>query len=90
MFHWGGGGYHKKNVNKAIDKLVTTIPLLETSTWFYGKRLYLYVNKLLAHVEKSQSDPFEVKLLKNVPQQEPSSKYVFLSFIDFIKKHNPL
>ncbi|KAK4729827.1 hypothetical protein R3W88_022815 [Solanum pinnatisectum] len=49
------------------------IPLFLTSTGFYGKRLDLYANKLPKYVDKSQSDPLEVKHMKNVPQQDETS-----------------
>ncbi|KAH0633555.1 hypothetical protein KY284_036341 [Solanum tuberosum] len=49
------------------------IPLILTSTRFYGKRLDLYTNKLPNYVDKFQSDPLEVKHMKCVPQQEESS-----------------
>ncbi|KAK4734140.1 hypothetical protein R3W88_008401 [Solanum pinnatisectum] len=48
------------------------IPLFLTSTGFYGKRLELYGNKLPNYVDKSQSDPLEVKRMTRVPQQEES------------------
>uniref|UniRef100_M1DFT8 Ubiquitin-like protease family profile domain-containing protein n=1 Tax=Solanum tuberosum TaxID=4113 RepID=M1DFT8_SOLTU len=59
-------------VNIAVGKLATMIPLFLTITRFYGKRLDLYANKLPNYVDKSQSDPLEVKHMKRVPQQEES------------------
>ncbi|KAG5611862.1 hypothetical protein H5410_023143 [Solanum commersonii] len=67
-----GGALHDKNVNIAIGKLATMIPLFLTSTGFYGKRLDLYANNLPNYVDKSQSDPLEVEHMKCVPQQEES------------------
>jgi len=59
-----------------------------TSMGFYGKRLDLYANKLPKYVHKSQFDPLDIKHMMHVPQQEDSSKYVFLYFTDFIRKIN--
>ncbi|WMV09799.1 hypothetical protein MTR67_003184 [Solanum verrucosum] len=73
-----GGFVHTKKVNEAIGKLATMIPLLLTNTRFYGKRLDLYANKLPKYVHKSQFDPLDIKHMMHVPQQEDSSKYVFL------------
>ncbi|KAK6782171.1 hypothetical protein RDI58_019967 [Solanum bulbocastanum] len=67
-----GGDLHTRNVEKVVDKLATIIPLFLASTRFYGKRLDLYSNKLLAYVDKSQSK-LKVVFIKNVPQQDPSS-----------------
>ncbi|KAK4738197.1 hypothetical protein R3W88_001894 [Solanum pinnatisectum] len=64
---------HDKNVNIDVGKLATMIPLFLTSTGFYGKKLDLYANKLPKYVDKSQSDPLEVKHMKNVPQQDETS-----------------
>ncbi|WMV26360.1 hypothetical protein MTR67_019745 [Solanum verrucosum] len=66
------GALHDKNVNIAVGKLGTMIPLFLTSTGFYGKRLDLYANNLPNYVVKSQSDPLKVKHMKCVPQQEES------------------
>ncbi|KAK4727632.1 hypothetical protein R3W88_032549 [Solanum pinnatisectum] len=49
------------------------ISLFFTSTGFYGKSLDLYANKLPKYVDKSQSDPLEVKHMMHVPQQEDRS-----------------
>ncbi|KAK4722365.1 hypothetical protein R3W88_012598 [Solanum pinnatisectum] len=67
-----GGDLHTKNVEKAIDKLATIIPLFLASTRFYGKRLKIYPNKLPAYVDKPQSK-LKVVSIKNVPQQDSSS-----------------
>ncbi|KAG5611848.1 hypothetical protein H5410_023129 [Solanum commersonii] len=67
-----GGALHDKNVNIAVGKLATMIPLILTGTGFYGKRLDLYTNNLPNYVDKSQSDPLEVEHMKCVPQQEES------------------
>ncbi|WMV19856.1 hypothetical protein MTR67_013241 [Solanum verrucosum] len=67
-----GGALHDKNVNIVVGKLATMIPLFLTSTKFYSKRLDLYANKLPNYIEKSQSDPLEVKHMTRVPQQEES------------------
>ncbi|KAG5570899.1 hypothetical protein H5410_060665 [Solanum commersonii] len=67
-----GGDLHTTNVEKAVDKLATIIPLFLASTGFYGKRLKIYPNKLLAYVDKPQSK-LKVVSIKNVPQQDPSS-----------------
>ncbi|WMV41868.1 hypothetical protein MTR67_035253 [Solanum verrucosum] len=74
-----GGDLHKRNVEKTVDKLATIISLFLASTRFYGKRLDLYSNKLPAYIDKSQSK-LKVVFIKNVPQQDPSSKYVFLFY----------
>ncbi|KAH0689420.1 hypothetical protein KY289_016778 [Solanum tuberosum] len=67
-----GGTLHDKNVNIVVGKLATMIPLFLMSTKFYGKRLDMYANKLPNYVDKSQSNPLEVKHLARVPQQEES------------------
>ncbi|KAG5581416.1 hypothetical protein H5410_052043 [Solanum commersonii] len=84
-----GGYLHTRNVEKAVDKLATIIPLFLASTGFYGKRLDLYFNKLPAYVDKPQSK-LKVVFIKNVSQQDPSSndyglyaclfaKYIYIS-----------
>ncbi|WMV51193.1 hypothetical protein MTR67_044578 [Solanum verrucosum] len=67
-----GGDLHTKNVEKAVDKLGTIIPLFLASTRFYDKRLEIYPNKLPAYVDKPQSK-LKVVSIKNVPQQDSSS-----------------
>ncbi|KAK4709745.1 hypothetical protein R3W88_004258 [Solanum pinnatisectum] len=78
-----GGALRNKNVNIAIDKPSTMIPLFLTSTEFYGKRLDLYANKLPEYVDKSQSDPLEVKHITNVPQQDEINSIYFLKLFLF-------
>ncbi|KAH0699825.1 hypothetical protein KY284_014040 [Solanum tuberosum] len=56
-----GGDLHTRNVEKAVDKLATIIPLQD-----------LYFNKLRAYVDKPISK-LKVVFIKNVPQQDPSS-----------------
>uniref|UniRef100_M1C435 Ulp1 protease family, C-terminal catalytic domain containing protein n=1 Tax=Solanum tuberosum TaxID=4113 RepID=M1C435_SOLTU len=68
-----GGSVYTKKVNEAVGKLATMIPLFFMSTKFYGKRLDLYANKLSKYVDKSQSNPLEVKHMMLVPQQKDSS-----------------
>ncbi|KAG5581487.1 hypothetical protein H5410_052114, partial [Solanum commersonii] len=67
-----GGDLHTKNVEKAVDKLGTIIPLFLASTRFYDKRMEIYPNKLPAYVDKPQSK-LKVVSIKNVPQQDSSS-----------------
>jgi len=76
-----GGALHTKNVNVVVGKLATMLSLFLTSTEFYDKRLDLYVNKLSKYIDKSQSNPLEVKHMMHVPQLEDSSKYVFLLYL---------
>ncbi|KAH0706432.1 hypothetical protein KY285_010936 [Solanum tuberosum] len=59
-------------VNEAVDKLATMIPLILTSTEFYGKRLDLYADKLSKYVNMFQSDPLDIKHMQ-APQQADSS-----------------
>ncbi|KAK6802617.1 hypothetical protein RDI58_000399 [Solanum bulbocastanum] len=66
-------------MEKVVDKLATIIPLFLANTGFYGKRLDLYSNKLPAYVDKPQSK-IKVVFIKNVPQQNPNSKYVFIAY----------
>ncbi|KAK6793782.1 hypothetical protein RDI58_007235 [Solanum bulbocastanum] len=66
-------------MEKAVDKLATIIPVFLASTGFYDKRLNLYSNKLPAYVDKPQSK-LKVVFIKNVPQQDPNSKYMFISY----------
>ncbi|KAG5579571.1 hypothetical protein H5410_050198, partial [Solanum commersonii] len=73
---------YTKNVEKTVDKLATIIPLFLASTLFYGERLEIYPNKLPANVDKPQ---YKLKAIsiKNMPQQDSSSSYVFLSYCVF-------
>ena len=78
-----GGSVHSRKVKEAVDKLATMIPLFLTSTEFYDKRLDLYANNLSDYQEKSHSEPLSIKNVTHVPQQEESSKYVYLLYYIF-------
>ncbi|KAH0753169.1 hypothetical protein KY285_006317 [Solanum tuberosum] len=59
-------------VNEAVGKLATMISLFLMSTKLYCKRLDLYADKLSKYVNKSQSDPLDIKHMQ-APQQADSS-----------------
>lgn len=82
------GFVHTNKVNEVVGKLAIMIPLCLMSTKFYGKRLYLYANKLPKYVHKSQIDPLDIKHIMHVPHHMDSFKYVFLYFTNFIRNDN--
>ncbi|KAH0654582.1 hypothetical protein KY289_032260 [Solanum tuberosum] len=69
--------------DEAVESIARMIPLFFSSIGYYGKRSDIQWRMEPAYFDKSEMEPLEYKLQRNIPQQHPDSNFkIFNVFSD--------
>ncbi|KAG5610088.1 hypothetical protein H5410_021369, partial [Solanum commersonii] len=78
-----GDENHTEMVKQAVESIARMIPLFFSSIGYYGKRSDIQWHMEPAYFDKSEMEPLEYKLQRNIPQQHPYSNFkIFNVFSD--------
>ncbi|PHT63069.1 hypothetical protein T459_33089 [Capsicum annuum] len=76
------GALNTKNVHRHVQSLATIIPLFLFATDFYDKRADICWDREPEYIDKSMTDSLKYVIVRNIPQQDPHSKYVYLYYLN--------
>lgn len=68
-------------VRGVVQKFTVILPLYLSATDFYGGRIDIGWQSNPAYKDKAVTDPFDVVIVPNLPQQASGSLYVYLFFL---------
>ncbi|XP_075076878.1 uncharacterized protein LOC107829403 [Nicotiana tabacum] len=81
---------HKKAIQKVAEAYAVLIPLFLVSIEFYNQRSDIVVENGL-HMGKKLTNPFDIKLITNLPTQQNSDRGVYVAcFAEYIIEDLPI